>query len=221
MNQVLEDSDQEVELSPYRLTRKQGLQENFDPEIERTLRRIRREQRLREDQQGNMADHQMTLSDYAMPNIDGSRTSIVRPAVNTNNFEIKPGLIQMVQQVQFTGKNSEDPNEHLANFLEICDTIKLNGVSEDAIRLRLFPFSLKDKAKVWLNSKAPNSFTTWTALSQAFLSKYFLPGKTAKLRNDITNFIQHTDESLYEAWERYKDLQRKCPHHGLPDWLIV
>ena len=97
MNQFLEDSDQQVELSPYRLTRRQGLQENFDPEIERTLRRIRREQRLREDQQGDMADHQMTLSDYAMPNIDGSRTSIVRPAVNANNFKIKLGLIQMVQ----------------------------------------------------------------------------------------------------------------------------
>ena len=101
--------------------------------------------------------------------------------------------------------------------MEICDTIKINGVSDDAIRLRLFLFSLKDKAKVWLNSKVLNSFTTWTALIQAFLSKYFPPNKTAKLRNDITNFVQLTDESLYEAWKRYKDLQRKCPHHGLPD----
>ena len=83
--------------------------------------------------------------------------------------------------------------------MEICDTIKINGVSEDAIRLRLFPFSLKDKAKVWLNSKAPNFFTTWIALTQAFLNKYFLPGKTTKLRNDIISFIQLTDESLYEA----------------------
>ena len=87
----------------------------------------------------------------------------------------------------------------MANFLEICDTIKINGVSDDAIRLRLFPFSLKDKAKVWLNSKAPNFFTTWIALIQAFLSKYFFPGKTAKFRNDITSFIQLTDESLHEA----------------------
>ena len=115
-----------------------------------------------------MAEHQMTLIDYAMPNIAGARTSIVRPTVNANNFEIKHGLIQMVQQAQFAGENSKDPNEYLANFLEICDTIKINGVSDDAIRLRLFPFSLRDKAKVWLNSKAPNSFMTWTALSQTF-----------------------------------------------------
>ncbi|XP_038976409.1 uncharacterized protein LOC113461320 [Phoenix dactylifera] len=173
-----------------------------------------------------MADNQdnqnkRLLSDYAVPNVNGAQPSIVRPTVNANNFEIKPGLIQMVQQEQFGGGPSEDPHAHLANFLEICDTIKMNGVSDDAIRLRLFPFSLKDKAKAWLNSKAPNSFTTWNALSQAFLSKYFPPGKTAKLRNDITSFAQFDGESLYEAWERFKDLQRKCPHHGLPDWLIV
>ncbi|XP_038976653.1 uncharacterized protein LOC120107448 [Phoenix dactylifera] len=173
-----------------------------------------------------MADNQdnqnkRLLGDYAVPNVNGAQPSIVRPTVNANNFEIKPGLIQMVQQEQFGGGPSEDPHAHLANFLEICDTIKMNGVSDDAIRLRLFPFSLKDKAKAWLNSKAPNSFTTWNALSQAFLSKYFPPGKTAKLRNDITSFAQFDGESLYEAWERLKDLQRKCPHHGLPDWLIV
>jgi len=44
--------------------------------------------------------------------------------------------------------------------------------------------------------------------SKAFLSKYFPPGKTAKLRAEITPFIQRDGESLYEARERYKDLQR-------------
>ena len=64
-----------------------------------------------------MAENQMTLSDYAMPNIVGARKSIVRPTINANNFEIKHGLIHMVQQAQFTGEDSEDPNDHLANFL--------------------------------------------------------------------------------------------------------
>ena len=46
--------------------------------------------------------------------------------------------------------------------------------------------------------------------------KYFLPTKNAKLRNEITSFHQHEDENLYEAWERFKELLRRCPHHGIP-----
>ena len=58
-------------------------------------------------------------------------------------------------------------------------------------------------------------------LSKAFLNKYFPPGKTAKLRVEITSFIQRDGESLYEAWETYKDLQRQCPHHAVPNWLLI
>ena len=97
----------------------------------------------------------------------------------------------------------------------------MNGVSQDAIKLRLFPFSLRDKAKLWLHSLAPQSITTWDTLSKAFLGKYFPPGKTAKFRQEITSFTQHNGESLYEAWERFKDLQRQCPHHGVPQWLLI
>ena len=114
-----------------------------------------------------------------------------------------------------------DLNSHLVTFIESCDTIKLNGVSEDAIRLRLFPFLLRDKAKVWLNSHRPNTFTSWEDLSRLFLNKYFSSARTAKLRMDITNFCQQEGKSLYETWERFWELQRRCPHHGLPHWFIV
>ena len=56
----------------------------------------------------------------------------------------------MIQQNQFGGNSIEDPNAHLANFSEICDTIKFNGVSNDAIKFWLHPFSFRDKVKVWL-----------------------------------------------------------------------
>ena len=49
--------------------------------------------------------------------------------------------------------------------------------------------------------------------------KYFPPNKNAKLRNDITSFQQVDGEALYEAWERFKELLRKCPYHGLPHWI--
>ncbi|KAK5836217.1 hypothetical protein PVK06_011979 [Gossypium arboreum] len=89
-----------------------------------------------------------TMYDYAKTNLTGVESSIVRPAIATNNFELEPNTIQMIQQFdQFDGLQDEDPNTHLTNFLEFYDTFKINGISDDSIRLRLFPFPLRNKAK--------------------------------------------------------------------------
>ena len=65
------------------------------------------------------------------------------------NFELKPGLINMVQSNQFCGKAHEDASAHLQHFLEICSTFTISGVPKDAILLCLFPFSLLGRAKQW------------------------------------------------------------------------
>jgi len=91
----------------------------------------------------------------------------------------------------------------------------------NAIRLRLFPFALNDGASDWLLDEDLNSVTTEKTLLKTFLSKYFPPGKTAKLTTEIISFAQMDDESLYEVWERFEDLQRQYPHHGVPDWLLI
>ncbi|WRX24303.1 Retrotransposon gag domain - like 10 [Theobroma cacao] len=162
------------------------------------------------------------LRDYAVPQVQNLHSSIRRPLIQANNFEIKPSIIQMIQTaVQFGGLPNDDSNAHIINFLEICDTFKANDVTDDAIRLRLFPFSLRNKAKSWLNSLPAGSINTWDDLAQKFLAKFFPLAKSAKMLNDITFFMQFDSESLYEAWERYKDLMRRCTHHGLPKWLQV
>ena len=106
-------------------------------------------------------------------------------------------------------------------FLEMCNTLKLNGVSSDAIRLCLFPFSLRDKARAWLHSLPSRCTTIWDELTRAFLVKFFPLSKIASLRNQITNFLQRDDEKLCEAWEHFKDLWHLCPHHGLQHWMII
>ncbi|KAA3487220.1 RING-H2 finger protein ATL63 [Gossypium australe] len=89
-----------------------------------------------------------TMYDYAKPTLIGTESSIVRLTIAENNFKLKLNTIQMVQQyVQFDGLQYEDPNTHLAKFLEICDTFKINGVSDNTIHLWLFSFSLKGKEK--------------------------------------------------------------------------
>ncbi|KAG9453691.1 hypothetical protein H6P81_006595 [Aristolochia fimbriata] len=113
----------------------------------------------------------------------------------------------------------EDPNEHIERFLELCDTFKFEDVTNEAVWLRLFPFTLRDRAKSWLSTLQPDSIRTWDELQKKFLGKYFPPAKTIKLRNAISNFMQEHDEQLFEAWERYKELLRKCPNHGIPRWM--
>ncbi|KAJ9159609.1 hypothetical protein P3X46_025106 [Hevea brasiliensis] len=166
-------------------------------------------------------DRPRLLRDYGAPSVQGFQPSVTRPTVEANNFELKPAWLQMIQQTQFAGSPIEDPHYHLQYFLALCDTFKMNGVSDQAIRLRAFPFSLRDRARKWLLSQPAGTFTTWENLSQAFLARYFPPAKTVKLRLELNTFRQKEGESLYDAWERYKDLQRECPHHGIEDWILV
>ncbi|KAF2305026.1 hypothetical protein GH714_001150 [Hevea brasiliensis] len=94
-------------------------------------------------------------------------------------------------------------------------------VSEDATRLKLFPFSLKDMALDWLDSLPHNSITNWEQLTDAFLVQYFPPGKTQELRNQMIAFRPREDETLYESRMRWKELERQCPHHAILKWMIT
>ena len=136
----------------------------FDPEIDLTICALCREQRQGKENQLNLnrmaQPERRTLGDFAMPDISGSFGGIVAPAIANDNFEIKPSIIQMVQNNQFGGLQGEDPYAHILTFLNVCATFKFNGVTDDAIRLRLFPFSVKDKAQLWLVSLPSESITT-------------------------------------------------------------
>ncbi|XP_075474534.1 uncharacterized protein LOC142505433 [Primulina tabacum] len=166
----------------------------FYPEIERTARRLRKARREEIKAMDEKRDNQSELSrevpirEHFRPVINAHYSGIARGTIAANNFELKPALINMVQQNQFGGAATADPHLHLRTFLEIMDT---------------------------------GSITTWADLVTKFLSKYFPPAKSAQLKIDISNFKQRELEVLYEAWEQYKELLRKCLNHGYADWVQI
>ncbi|GJX57552.1 reverse transcriptase domain-containing protein [Tanacetum coccineum] len=95
--------------------------------------------------------------------------------------------------------------------------MKFPNVPSTSVKLLLFPFSLEGAARIWLVKEPPRSIVTWDDLVSKFINKFFPPSKTTNLRNEITRFQQKFDETFYEAWDRFNDLLRACPHHGFSE----
>ena len=155
------------------------------------------------------------MEDFWRPIIQEEYSAIRQPTVDANNFELKPALITMVQQHHFIGHPTEDPNEYLGRFPRMANTVKLNGVRPEVIKLHLFPFSLRDIAATWYESLPYGSFDTWEELIEAYLGRFFPPSLTSERHREIIVFQQGEDESLYVAWERFKRLLKRCPMHGI------
>ena len=160
-----------------------------DTELERTLRSLRKTKRAENaamaDERHDQTEEQRTaarrpsitdtMEDFWRPIIQEEYSAIRQPTVDANNFKLKPALITMVQQHQFTGHPTEDPNEHLGRFLRMANTVKLNGVRPEVIKLHLFPFSLRDIAATWYESLPYGSVDTWEELVEAYLGQVLSP----------------------------------------------
>nr|GFA96072.1 reverse transcriptase domain-containing protein [Tanacetum cinerariifolium] len=163
-----------------------------------------------------MAD-QRTVAQLPQAPTEGFEDGIVVPAITTDNFELKHGLITLFQNKQFFGHDKEDPHAHVRYFNKITSTLKFLNVPNTSIKLMLFPFLLKGAARIWLEKEPPRSIFTWDDLVSKFINQFFPLSKTTNLRNEITNFQQRFDESFSESWDRFKDLLRACLHHGFSE----
>nr|CAN62871.1 hypothetical protein VITISV_015208 [Vitis vinifera] len=137
----------------------------------------------------------------------------------TEQLVIRPYLVPLLPT--FHGMESENPYAHIKEFEDVCNTFQEGGASIDLMRLKLFPFTLKDKAKIWLNSLRPRSIRSWTDLQAEFLKKFFPTHRTNGLKRKISNFSAKENEKFYECWERYMEAINACPHHGFDTWLLV
>ena len=91
----------------------------------------------------------------------------------------------------------------------------------ETAKLRFFPFSLKDKAKSWLYIVKPRSIGSWGEMTQEFYKKFFPPHKVQQVKRKISSFVQGHDETLFMAWERFKDTYNFCPTHGYDTWRLI
>nr|GEW94813.1 reverse transcriptase domain-containing protein [Tanacetum cinerariifolium] len=114
-------------------------------------------------------------------------------------------------------QNVQDPHNHLRFFNKVTSTFRHPEVPNTMIKLLLFPFSLEGKARTLPDKEPPHSILTWEDLVSKFKNQFFPPSKTTNLRNEIINFLQKPNETFNEAWKRFKNLLRQCPHHGFSE----
>ncbi|GKA48640.1 reverse transcriptase domain-containing protein [Tanacetum coccineum] len=160
-----------------------------------------------------MAD-QRTMSELLRAPTEGYVEAIVVPSILAEHFELKHSLINLVTSKQFFVFEKEDPHAHIRYFNKITSTLKYKDVPETSIKLMLFPFLINGPVQIWLDKEPSGSILTWDDLVSKFINHFFPPSKTTNLRNEISNFHQKFEETFSEAWDRFKDLLRACPHHG-------
>nr|GEX10772.1 hypothetical protein [Tanacetum cinerariifolium] len=124
-----------------------------------------------------------TMEELCLSSLNGRGGPIVSIAIQATNFGLKNDMIHQ--------------------------SINVNGVTDDALRLYLFPHSLTHHATIWFDRLPRNSINTFEQIAKMFLRKYFPPSMVTKLINEITNFRQRLDESLFEAWERGTFMKRR------------
>nr|GEW96807.1 hypothetical protein [Tanacetum cinerariifolium] len=158
-----------------------------------------------------------TMEELLQAPTEGYGETIVISEILTEIFEIKTNLLQLVQTNKFHGFERDNPHTHISNFKRMTSTLKYKDVPNDAIKLMLFPYSLEGATRIWYEKEPPNSILTWDDLINKFVNQFFSPSKTTHLKNEISRFTQRLKETYGEAWKRFKEMLRACPHHGFSE----
>ncbi|GJZ00818.1 hypothetical protein Tco_0518247 [Tanacetum coccineum] len=125
-------------------------------------------------------------------------SGIARPKIDDKyHFELKGQVLKELRNNTFSGSEHEDENEHIEKVLEIVDLVYIPIITQDQIMLRAFPMSLTGAEIRSLRNKPSGSITTLEDLKAKFMSKYCPPARTAKKMEEINNFQQEPDETLY------------------------
>ena len=160
------------------------------------------------------------LCEFTNTNNNDFLSTLFAPLTDAESCEINTALLNLVMKDQFANLPSEDAATHLNSFVDLCDMQKKKDVNNDVVKLKLFPFSLRDRAKAWFSSLPKIVLIHGTSAKMLLSLSIFLPLRSS-LRNDIMNFKQLDHEHVAQAWERMKLMIRNCPTHDLNLWMII
>ncbi|GKF01272.1 reverse transcriptase domain-containing protein [Tanacetum coccineum] len=135
-----------------------------------------------------MAD-QHTMAELLRAPTEGYAEAIVVPPILAEHFKLKHSLINMMTSDQVFRLEKDNPHDHIR-------------WGQPVVGMKKNPLVLFSLGKILFPDSLTNSFS---------------PSRTTNLRNEISNFQQKFDEPFHEAWDRYKDLLRACPHHGFTE----
>jgi hypothetical protein len=142
-------------------------------------------------------DFTTSLWELFTPTAISSHSCIVLPPTNATHYDLKPHVIQMLPS--FCGLDHENPYSHVKKFRSITATTKFQNFSKESVNLRLFPFSLQDRATEWLDSLAPGSITSWEELLKQFYQEFFPMSRVNDARKEIGSFTHDEDEKFTEC----------------------
>ena len=123
--------------------------------------------------------------------------------ITASGFELCPGFIAMVREQPFSGYELENPYHHLWEFEQICSCLSIEGMAQETIRWKLFPFCLTEKAKQWHTLNVWKLNKEWQELRNRFCLAFFPISRIASLRKEIHDFCQDEKETLGTAWARF------------------
>ena len=150
-----------------------------------------------------------SMRDHKHPPRVSAPSCIIPPA---DDVVVRPYLVPLLPT--FHGMENENPYTHIREFEEVCTTFKEGVPDMDLLKMKAFPLTLKDRAKIWLNSLRPRTIRNWAKLQAEFLKKFFSTTKTNSLKRQIYTYSTYYNEKFYQCWERFMETINACPHHG-------
>ncbi|RDX63238.1 hypothetical protein CR513_58355, partial [Mucuna pruriens] len=191
---------------------------SLDLKIDKTLNRLRKTKNIHV---GNSSSGFNSISEShaceSKPDIVDNPLYELEPMENNNKTLKELVTLDVLYQpscIQYPHLVGEDPHKHLKEFHVVCSTMRLQGIPNDYIKMKVFLFSL-DWSNKGLAVLATSHVQHLGYMKRMFLEKFFPTSRTVTIRKEIYRIRQHSGKTLHKYLEKFNKLCAKCPHHQI------